>query len=122
MVVAPGEQEGCTMTDGALPTSTDAGGPVSAVSAWKTHLAAAIGAFFLGLTDFIRHGTDSTTMLLNGLLTSPESEFSLTPAILLRSLSALRFFPSSLLRLRKGRRAKIGRSRSHRRASKPAGC
>ena len=72
------------MTDGALPTPPTAiASPVSGTSPWKLYLAAAIGAFLLGLSDYFRNGSDSTAMVLNNGLVAPVAGFSLVPVILL---------------------------------------
>jgi hypothetical protein len=72
------------MTDGALPTPpTAVASPVSGTSPWKLYLAAAIGAFLLGLSDYFRNGSDSTVMVLNNGLVAPVAGLSLVPVILL---------------------------------------
>jgi hypothetical protein len=70
------------MSDGALPTPEATGAPALATSSWKLHLAAAIGAFFLGFSDYVRHGARSTVATLNAALV-PSPEISLIAAILL---------------------------------------
>ena len=71
------------MTDGALPTPPPAvASPVSGTSPWKLYLAAAIGAFLLGLSDYFRNGSASTVMVLHNGLVAPVAGFSLVPAIL----------------------------------------
>ena len=71
------------MSDGIVPSPNSAVAPVAIISTWKLHVAAAIGAFFLGLTDYMRHGAKSTAVLLSDALAPLTSELSLVPAILL---------------------------------------
>jgi hypothetical protein len=71
------------MSDGALPTPGAAGAPVVAPAAWKLHVAAAIGAFFLGFSDYVRHGARSTVAILNtALIPSPETSLILVILLL----------------------------------------
>ena len=70
------------MSDGALSTPTTAGTPTNA-STWKLYVAAAIGAFLLGLTDYVRHGTKSTVVALNYALSTLNGSITLLLVLLL---------------------------------------
>lgn len=70
------------MSDGTLPKPA-AAPSAAAPATWKLHLAAAIGAFFLGVTDHMRHADGSTAGLLNKLVVDDPSAANFTPIILL---------------------------------------
>jgi hypothetical protein len=53
------------------------------LAACKLYAASAIGAFLLGLTDYVRHGTDSTVVALNNGLAALDPRIDLILVILL---------------------------------------
>jgi hypothetical protein len=57
--------------------------PPAADDVWKVYLTAAIGAFFLGISDYIRHGSQSTVVELATALGSQQVWlfFLLTPVL-----------------------------------------
>jgi hypothetical protein len=58
-------------------------GAASALAALKLYAASAVGAFLLGLTDYVRHGTDSTVVALNNGLAALDPRIDLLLVILL---------------------------------------
>jgi hypothetical protein len=66
------------------PAPASAGASHAAVlTAFKLYAASAIGAFLLGLTDYVRHGTDSTVVALNNGLAALDPRIDLILVILL---------------------------------------